>query len=862
MKQSFTYLLALLVLVLGTLAPARAQTLDPTFQPTTLKVPFVGGVQTGPQLTLVQPDGKLLVAGGFDFANGTLASKITRLNADGTPDATFNPGGAGANGFIGAMALQADGKIIIVGGFTAYNGVPTFCQARLNANGTLDPSFAALPVAERRQLGSVAVQPDGKILIGGNAGFDATPLSTVRRLNADGTPDASFTPPASSFGDFVRSILVQADGKIVLGGNAGSSGSVLIAGLQRLNADGSADGGFTSPLGASAAVAVYALAQQPDGKLLVGGALASTSTANPGVIRLQTNGQLDNTFATGSGPVGTGGSIPIRTIAILPNGNILVGGVFTQYNGVARGRLVQLLPTGAVDTGFATGAGANNVVTGLAATASGQVLAVGNFTQYDAGGTRTGLVRLTSAGAEDGTFSPPVFDTRGSIGQAALLANGQLLVQGNFTSFNGATLTGAGSRVRRLNADGTLDASYNSTASALLGAQPDGTFFNLSFTTTGTQYVLQRVLPTGVIDNSFANPSYSTSALPNNFVQPQGVVVQPDGKILVYGAFTNFGGATRNGLVRLNADGTVDNSFVPPTGTLQRRISSLTLQASGKLVISYYELQAGSLILATTTGTILVRLNADGSLDNTFASGTGANAGAFFGVLAQPDGRLLLSGLSSFNGQAAPYGLLRLTADGAVDNTFNQLVASYSPVLVQPDGRILVTNSPLGTTFGLYGAIKLLRLNSNGSLDATFAPISTPAGLFIGDNFFNGYLYQPADGKIITYGSFTSVLGQPRVGLARLVPGVATATQSAHAALPLAVYPNPARQQLTVVLPALAQPAPATLLSLTGQVVRQWPLPARQLEAVLRLDGVAAGLYVLRIASPDGVYQQKVMVAP
>ncbi|QKG54449.1 delta-60 repeat domain-containing protein [Hymenobacter sp. BRD67] len=104
----------------------------------------------------------------------------------------------------------------------------------------------------------------------------------------------------------------------------------------------------------------------------------------------------------------------MRTLVLLPGGNVLVGGSFTQYNGVARGRVVRLLPTGAVDTGFATGAGANNAVTALATTTGGQVLAVGNLTQYDSGSARTGLVRLTAAGAEDAAFTPPLLETRGA----------------------------------------------------------------------------------------------------------------------------------------------------------------------------------------------------------------------------------------------------------------------------------------------------------------------------------------------------------------------------------------------------------------------------------------------------------------
>ena len=225
MKKVITLLVVLLGL--GGPAPLQAQTLDPTFQPTVLKNSLAGlGIGTAPQFVVAQPDGKLLVSGGFDFMNGTLAGKVQRLNPDGTVDAGFNPGGAGANGFVGAMVLLPTGKIMLGGGFTAYNGVPSFTVARLNANGTLDPSFAptAAIATARRQVGAVAVQPDGKVLVGGGYNFD-TGLGdgSLYRLNPDGTLDTSFNvgtgvTTSSVTGVFVRSIFVQADGKIVVGG--------------------------------------------------------------------------------------------------------------------------------------------------------------------------------------------------------------------------------------------------------------------------------------------------------------------------------------------------------------------------------------------------------------------------------------------------------------------------------------------------------------------------------------------------------------------------------------------------------------------------------------------------------------------
>ena len=112
----------------------------------------------------LQPDGKILIGGAFLFFNGTARNRLARLNADGTLDLTFNPG-SGANDFVSAIAVQPDGKIIIGGAFTIYNGSSRLRIARLNSDGSVDPTFGGVPDDVVR---AIVVQPDGKILIGGD----------------------------------------------------------------------------------------------------------------------------------------------------------------------------------------------------------------------------------------------------------------------------------------------------------------------------------------------------------------------------------------------------------------------------------------------------------------------------------------------------------------------------------------------------------------------------------------------------------------------------------------------------------------------------------------------------------------------
>src|SRR5207247_5918696 len=232
----------------------------------------------------VQADGKILVGGFFTALapNGgpsITRNRIARLNADGTVDTTFDPN---ANNLVIALAVQADGKILIGGSFTALapNGgmsLPRIGLARLNSNGTVDPAFIGLPDTD---VYTIALQADGKILIGGAFSMVTTVARKyMARLNSDGTVDGAFNPNPSNR---VYAIAVQSDGKIVVGGAfdgfAPSGGApVARSAFARLNADGTVDSAFI--LNADNFVNILAL--QADGKILVGGGF-STLTPNGG----------------------------------------------------------------------------------------------------------------------------------------------------------------------------------------------------------------------------------------------------------------------------------------------------------------------------------------------------------------------------------------------------------------------------------------------------------------------------------------------------------------------------------------------------------------------------------------------------
>jgi uncharacterized delta-60 repeat protein len=858
MNKTFTKisLLAALLCCLEGPTALRAQSLDPSFQPTVLKAPLTAGLQLSVNSLAVQPDGKILVAGGFDFVNGVLTGKIQRLNPDGTTDATFNAGGTGANGFISTIVLQPDGKILVGGGFITFNDQPLPLVVRLNSDGSVDSSFTFGTAASIRQISSIALQSDGKILVGSGATLNGgIQTDGLVRLLPNGAVDSSFNIGTNlTQGGIISAILVQADGNILIGGsfdNFNSNGQRL-RWLVRLTSTGVVDPSFVANTTNINLGPIAALAQQPDGKLLIGGSFIQVDGQPAGrIARLLLDGTLDNSFQSGTGANNT-----VRSIALDPDGNIIIGGLFTQVNGVARGRVARLTSTGTLDMNFAAGAGASNQVNTIVATPAGQVLVAGGFPQYNAT-SYGGIIRLNgTTGLLDPIFAP-VIEARGALTQAVPLPNGQLLVTGNFTQFNSAPVLGSASAVRRLNADGTLDASFvsqSTSAGIIQGVQPDGSFYLL-----GNQLFsvsLQRQFASGAVDYNFTAQTFgpTTSTVSTPSAQLQGLLELPNGQLLVFGRFNSYGTLSGlNGMIRLNADGTPDNTFTPAAGLTNRTITRVLLQPSGKFVVVSSN--------SSTPDIAVVRLNSNGTLDNTFSVGTAANTGIAYSVLMQPDGRLLVSGsFTSFNGQSTPFGFTRLTVDGSIDPTYSGVTNSYRPHVVQSDGRLLA--SARNSTAYDYALVRyaLVRLNSDGSLDPSFGSVAVPQSIFTGDDVLNGVVLQPTDGKIVLFGSFRYVAGQARIGLARL-SNIGLSTHKKLAWQPLELYPNPAHQSVTVQVPAASKIRPATLVDLNGRTVRHWSVPTQQPKAQLSLEAVPAGVYLLQVRGESAIYQQKVVVA-
>ena len=334
-------------------------------------------------------------SGGFTSMNGVLRAGVAQLLQEGPVDLQFNPQ-LGANAAVLALGRQRDGRILIGGDFTSFNNQPRTRIARLLVNGNLDPEFdpgEGVTGTETPVVLAVTVQPDDKVLLGGFFTHVAgAPRNYLARLEANGQLDSAFNPQISV--DPTHSVLVvarQSNDQILVGGQFTEVNGEPREGLVRLNPDGKLDSGFDARIQPPAAV--IALAEQADGKILVGGFFFSIAgVPRNGLVRLLSEGRLDPEFRPGEGV-----NDQINAIAVQGDGRILIGGFFTTYDGVPRGGVARLHPDGRLDRSFDPGTGVTGgpdpgVVT-LAVQADGQVLIGGDFTHVDSV-PRAGIARL------------------------------------------------------------------------------------------------------------------------------------------------------------------------------------------------------------------------------------------------------------------------------------------------------------------------------------------------------------------------------------------------------------------------------------------------------------------------------------
>lgn len=451
----------------------------------------------------IQTDGKVLVGGNFtSFYPNTISRGIISLNNNGTSDNTFNAG-TGFTNIVLTSQIQSDGKIICAGMFQSYNGTSCNRVARLNSDGSYDSTFN-IGVGFNNTVSSSVIHTDGKpIFVGSFTSYSGRSSNRIARLNTNGTYDTTFII-GSGFNGTADTVVIQSDNKILVGGAFTSYSGIPSNRIVRINTNGSYDSTFNIGSGFSGSNQdVDSISIQTDGKIIVAGGYTSFSGISSNrIARLNTNGSYDSTFS-----VGTGFNFSVYTSAIQSDGKIIVGGLFTSYNGISCNRIARLNTDGSYDSTFNIGTGFNSFVFNVSIQPNGKILVGGTFTSYN-GTQLCRLIRLNTDGSIDSTFQiGSGFDN--TVYNTLYRQNETTLVIGGFTSYSGIS----SSRIARLNIDGSYDSTFN----------------------VGTGFTIQSVV--------------------------DAIAIQPNGKIFVGGSFTSYRGFNTSRIVLLNPDGSLDNSF-------------------------------------------------------------------------------------------------------------------------------------------------------------------------------------------------------------------------------------------------------------------------------------------------------------
>ncbi|HAB17972.1 MAG TPA: Calx-beta domain-containing protein [Verrucomicrobiota bacterium] len=384
----------------------------------------------------------------------------------GAVDLSFRPGDGitsqqFGNGLATALAVQPDEQILIGGSFDTVGNVGRTNLARLNPDGTLDPSLIADinpidPSGNFTQLSTMTLQTNGQILITGNfTSIEGVNVNGLARLNRDGSLDTNFNAFAgiavtnqivdqngNLISPVLLSVAVQPDGMILIGGTFDTVNGAGRTNLARLNANGSLDTNFVAgtdlvarfPDGSgnwlTNAASVSALAVRPDGGILLGGTFTEVNGWERGSLALlDRNGTVKPGFLEGSGVVNGDGPGSVKSVSLQRDGAILIAGQFTAVHGTDRGGLARLKEDGSLDLNFTSAVALNGRSIAVPADTDEAVYIAVPTCNW---GCNFTLQRVSSDGSLDGRS--PGIRGGGVVNAMALQPNGDVLIAGSFRS--------------------------------------------------------------------------------------------------------------------------------------------------------------------------------------------------------------------------------------------------------------------------------------------------------------------------------------------------------------------------------------------------------------------------------------------
>ncbi|WP_460502942.1 hypothetical protein, partial [Hymenobacter agri] len=752
-----------LALVPGLVPALRAQTLDPAFH-----VPEIY-TEAGVTAAALMPNGQLVVAGDFVRANGQPSNKLARLDAAGVADAAFGQNLSGAIlTALSKLTPLPNGQLLVTGNYQA-GAVERKYLFRLNADGTLDAAFSAMPAISYAApvLKDVVVQPDGRVLVLGTYLTGSGNNPELLRLLSNGAPDPSFSVALQA--EQRLQLQLQADGKILLGGVIRQVNGLARSNVTRLNADGSTDASYQPAVN----MVVTALALDASGAALVGGQTSVTGQPQS-IVRLLSNGTLDASFAFPTALAGR----DCKQLAVQANGQILVltEGISqaTSMPYPFSSQLTRLLLTGAVDASFQPGSGPDGAIANIQVSPTNQLLVTGSFNNFS--GERRTVALLQPNGALNSSFAP-LLQVPGQVTAVRRLSDGRLVIAGQFNSIDGQLTD----RLARLLPNGQPDPAFvrreprsAQNTPPRIAMQADGkllvayTIKLFEYNVAGVTYdvVFNRLNLDGTVDTGFVPAVTQDNTLGSGILL---LAEQSPGHIIVGGSFVDAAG--KRNLTRLTATGAIDAGFTPPANQPNVYAGSI-VQATGALLC----LGPG----AAQNTTTLVRLMANGTPDAGFAYAPSVPALGQERIAEIPGTNEFL--FARYLGPSSPNVLERIAANGTpVAGFASPYTSIFTPAFsltgvralaAQADGRILVGGFMQQGTATTY---PLERLNTNGQLDGTFNRSIIPAApsvlsFSITQKYYvNDLLVQP-DGAIVVAGNFPAAGGQAVTGLVRLLP--------------------------------------------------------------------------------------------
>ena len=654
-------------------------------------------------------DGNYLVYGDVAYYQATASGSLVKVDNKGNRVAGF--GGVFADQPIENLCVLSSGKILIQGRFNYVNGIRTGNIAMLHSDGAVDGSFS---VQKDWKVTDFAVQSDGKIVIING--------STLNRLNSDGNLDETFTATGSV--NFAN-IAVAADDKIYLQRGAE---------FKRFEKDGAIDDTFLYAAPPLTSVGEFAL--QSDGKVL---AVILKNMSTPPYTqthvleRFDSNGNTDNTFTPA-----TCTSL-ITSVFVRSNGKIVFTGLMDSFDSV-EGNAFELHADGTFNRSImkADFNGMNSVYED----GSENLFITGGFKKINASAIIKGIAKFNADYSLDQSFKLPVFPVAFDFYlPIAAQSNGKVLFGGGFT-FGGVGNDSL--KLARVLADGSVDPTFqplirkdhsnlvNPAAKAIAVQLDDKIVVGGSNLFAGVSPSFNRLLPDGQVDGTFQignGPSMS------NGWSPSVALIQiKDSKIYVFGAFDRYNNEVCQSFVILDMQGKKigpDVNALPSASYFQ----DVEIQSDGKVVLM------GAFPLSGADTRDFIRLNQDGSLDNTFLLKTVIGNKNDFEI--DDDGNFLIAG--SNLGFVSNQILLRYKPDGELDNTLAQGSGfTHSPASDFLTGYFVETLKPnliaVGGAFAGYkgtSSAGLALMDYQGSMvsfENNFDSTSVPIGAFVNNN--------------------------------------------------------------------------------------------------------------------------------